>query len=220
MDNNRDISTLSNIDLRKIAQPAVKKLIERHISEGMDNFDDIVSTYKKGDDLSSYRIHTEIYHYPIERDKVFEKYIAENPSEAWNGKLLSFGVLISKSTSSVLYPGGSYEGAKAGQVLYLNLNLFFGQFQLAVAHEIIGVNHEEKYMDLSYVVGADSVGMQHLKFIDNGDHSTTIEHITYYKGDSAFRAKYIYPYFHTKVVNDYHHNMKLALEKAYLSTNP
>lgn len=210
---NQGISELSSVDLNRISQPAVKSLIERHINEGMDNFDDIVSTYKKGDDLSSYRIHTEVYNYSIERNIVFKKYITQNPSEAWNGKLLSFGVLISKSTHSVLYPGGIYEGAKAGQVLYLNLNLIMGMFQLAVAHEIIGVNHEKKYMDLSYVVGADSVGMQHLEFVDNGDGTTTINHITYYKGESAFRDKYIYPYFHTKVVSDYHHNMKLALEK-------
>ena len=210
---NQQINALSNVDLSRINQPAVKKLIERHISEGMDNFDHIVSTYNKGDDLSKYLIHTETYHYPIERDLVFDKYISENPSDAWNGKLLSFGALVSKRTHSVLYPGGAYEGAKAGQVLYLNLHLLNGLIKLAVAHEIIGVNHEEKYMDLSYVVGADSVGMQHIKFVANGDGTTTIEHITYYTGDSMFRAKYIYPYFHTKVVNDYHNNMKLILEK-------
>ena len=210
---NQEISTLSNVDLNRIKQPAVKKLIGRHISEGMDNFDDIVSTYKKGEDLSGYSIHKAIYNYPIERDKVFEKYIVTNPSESWNGKLLSFGVLISKSTHSVLYSGGKYEGAKAGQVLYLNLNLIMGQFQLAVAHEIIGVNHEEKYMDLSYVVGAESVGMQHIEFIDNGDGTTTIKHTTHYKGGSNFRDKFVYPYFHTRVVNDYHNNMRFTIMK-------
>jgi len=209
---NQGISALSNVDLNRIKQPAVQKLISRHISEGMDDFDDIVSTYKQGDDLSKYLIHTETYHYPLERDKVFEKYISQNPSEAWNGKLLSFGMLVSKSTKSVLFPGGKYEGAQTGQVLYLNLNMLMGMIKLAVAHEIIGVNRKEKYMDLSYVVGADSVGVQHIKFVDDGDGSTTVEHITYYTGDSMFRAKYIYPYFHTKVINDYHNNMKLALE--------
>ena len=154
---NQKISMLSKLDLNLISQPAVKKLINRHISEGMDQFNDIVSTYKKGDDLSNYSIHNASYSYPINRDKVWQQYIEGNPSEAWNGKLLSFGALISKNSESVLYPGGKYEGAKAGQVLYLNLNLLLGQFQLAVAHEIIVVNHEEKYMDLSYVVGADSI---------------------------------------------------------------
>jgi hypothetical protein len=209
---NRGISELSNIDLNRISQPAVKKLIKNHISAGMDNFDDIVSTYEDGGDLSAHNIHRAVYHYPIDRDTVFEKYISQNPSDAWNGKLLSFGALISKSSHAVLYAGGTYEGAKAGQVLYLNLNLIMGLFQLAVAHEIIGVNQDKKFMDLSYVVGAESVGMQHIKFIDNGDGTTTIEHITHYKGESKFRDKYIYPYFHTKVVNDYHHNMRLALE--------
>jgi len=208
---NQKISKLSNLKLTRISQPAVKKLISRHISEGMDNFDDIISTYKKGEDLSDYRIHRAIYDYPIERDKVFEKYITTNPSESWNGKLLSFGVLISKSTDTVLYSGGTYEGAKAGQVLYLNLNLIMGQFQLAVAHEIIEVNNEKKYMDLSYVIGAESIGMQHIEFSDNGDGTTTIKHTTHYKGESKFRDKFVYPYFHTKVVNDYHNNMRITI---------
>lgn len=208
---NQKISELSKVDLDRIAQPAVRKLIVRHVSEGMDSFNAIVSTYNKGDDLSDYRIHKAIYNYPIKRDIVFDKYISTNPSESWNGKLLSFGVLISKSTHSVLYSGGSYEGAKAGQVLYLNLSLIVGQFQLAVAHEIIEVNREEKYMDLSYVVGAESIGMQHIEFIDNRDETTTIKHTTHYKGESNFRDKFIYPYFHTKVVNDYHNNMRITI---------
>lgn len=214
MDNseNQRISMLSKLDLNRVSQPAVKKLINRHISEGMDQFNDIISTYKKGDDLSNYSIHNASYNYSINRDKVWQHYIEGNPSEAWNGKLLSFGVLVSKSSESVLYPGGKYEGAKAGQVLYLNLNLILGQFQLAVAHEIIGVNHEEKYMDLSYVVGADSIGMQHIEFIDKGDGTTFIKHTTYYRSDSKFRDKVIYPYFHTKVVNDYHNNMRLTFK--------
>jgi hypothetical protein len=205
-------SILSKMDLNRISQPAVKKLINRHISEGMDQFDDIVSTYKKEDDLSNYSIHNASYSYPINRDEVWQHYIDGNPSEAWNGKLLSFGVLISKDSESVLYSGGKYEGAKGGQVLYLNLNLLLGQFQLAVAHEIIEVNHEEKYMDLSYVVGADSVGMQHIEFIDNQDGTSLVKHTTYYRSDSKFRDKVIYPYFHTKVVNDYHNNMRLILK--------
>jgi hypothetical protein len=178
----------------------------------MDNFDTIVSTYKNGDDLSKHSIHHVVYPYSIDRDTVFEKYISQNPAEAWNGKLLSFGILVSKNSHSVLYRDGTYEGAKAGQVLYLNLNLMMGMFQLAVAHEIIEVNHEKKTMDLSYVVGAESIGMQHIQFIDNGDGSSKVDHTTHYKSDSKFRDKYIYPHFHTKIVNDYHHNMKLALE--------
>ena len=209
---NKNISNLTSLDLDRISQPAVKKLLKRHISEGMDDFNDIVSTYKKGGDLTDYSIHNASYSYPINRDKVWQHYIDANPSDAWNGKMLSFGVLISKSSKSVLYPGGEYEGAKAGQVLYLNLNLILGQFQLAVAHEIIGVNHEEKYMDLSYVVGAESIGMQHIAFIDNEDGSTLIKHTTYYQSDSKFRDKIIYPYFHTRVVNDYHNNMKLTMK--------
>ncbi len=208
---NQEISSLLNVDLNRIAQPAVKKLIKKHISEGMDNFEDIVSTNKQGEDLSGFRIHNALYIYSVDRDKVWSKYINENPSEAWNGKLLSFGVLVSKNSQSVLYSGGTYEGAKAGQVLYLNLNLFLGLFQLAVAHEIIEVNHEKKYMDLSYVVGAESVGMQHIEFIDNGDGTTNVKHTTFYKGESNFRDKFIYPYFHTKVVNDYHNNMRITI---------
>jgi len=208
---NQNIDKLSSLDKGQIIQPSVKKLIDKHIKKGMDKFEDIESTFKPMNELNGYLYHETEYSYPFNVDIVFEKYTSQNPSEAWNGKLLSFGLLVSKETKSVLYPGGNYEGAKAGQILYLNLNLFSGLVKLAVAHEIIEINYEKKQMVLSYIVGAESVGVQILDFIDNKDGTTKLKHITYYKGDSKFRSKYIYPYFHTKVVNDYHKNMSMVL---------
>ena len=210
---NSGIDRLEKIDMNRIVQPAVKKLLKTHINKGMNVFDEIENTYKDGDDLLKYNVHHGFFNFDKSCDDVWEHYMNSNPSEAWNGKLLSFGVLVSKSSHSVLYPGGKYEGAKAGQVLYINLNLLFGQYQLAVSHEIIKVDHENKYMDLSYVKGAESEGMQHIEFIDNGDGGTTIKHTTYYKSDSKFRDKVIYPIFHTLAINDYHNNMKLTLSK-------
>lgn len=209
---NLNIAKLSSLDFSRIKQPTVVALMKTHIKTGMDDFEAIKSTYKPGGAIDNYRLHFRKYVVRDSVNKVWESYITTNPSEAWNGKLLSFGALISKSSHSVLYPGGRYEGARAGQVLYLNLSLLMGRVQLAVAHEIIGVYPEKREMLISYVKGAESLGMQSIRFKALCPNQTEIEHATYYRSDSAFRDRFIYPFFHTLAVNDYHRNMRLAIK--------
>lgn len=209
----KNIYSLKEIDLSHITEEPVKKLIAEHIRAGMVDFDNVVSTYTKGEDLSDFSLHERIYHLPAPVPAVWEHYTQSNPSEAWNGKSLKFGMLISKKTHSVLYPGDDYEGGMAGQVLYISLKFLGGLIKLGVAHEIIEVNHNEKFMELSYVKGGASWGMQHIAFTDGGNGSTRIVHTTRYKSHSPFRDKIIYPGFHTKVVNEYHANMLRTLNE-------
>ena len=86
-----------------------------------------------------------------------------------------------------------------------------GIFNIPVAFEIITVDSAEKVIEFSYIEGNKSRGVQHVKFLDIGGGRTEIVHTSYFKSDSRIRDKWIYPFFHEKIVNDFHRNMKKLL---------
>jgi len=202
---------MKSIELERIPQKTIRTFIKDQIQNNVVELKDLKSTYKEGDDLSDYLHHEEIFkvNHPIE--KVWDHYMNANPGEVWNGKMLSFGVMVSKNDGEIMYVGDQYSTAKPGQIFYIELNIF-GVKKLAVSHEIIGIKADKKYFELSYVEGSKSYGKQRIAFYKTGEGSTRIVHSTRYKSDSNFRDRYVYPYFHTKVIGEYHANMANSIK--------
>jgi hypothetical protein len=143
---------------------------------------------------------------------IWKGYISENPSNSWNGRKVSFGVLLQKFPNNIFYNHDPILGVYTGQVYFLNLKLLKGICNIPVAFEIITVDTTELVIEFSYIEGNKSNGFQQIKFVDNGNGSTEIMHTSYFKSDSDFRDKWIYPYFHKKIVNDFHRNMRKLLQ--------
>jgi hypothetical protein len=201
---------MKSIALDKIPQKRIREFIQVQLDNNIHSPSEVKSTYSKGDDLSSHLMHEEIYTIPFPLDIVWTHYVKANPNEVWNGKMLSFGLMVSKHEDEVMYVGEDYTEAKVGQVFYINLNIF-GLVTVAVSHEIIAVESDKKYFELSYVEGGKSVGKQRISFFETGEGETHIVHTTYYKSDSNFRDRYIYPFFHTRAIGEYHGNMVNSL---------
>ncbi len=202
---------MKSIALNKIPQKSIREFIQEQMDNNVHTLNDVKATYKEGDDLSEHLFHEEVYTLSFPISKVWNHYVKANPNEVWNGKMMSFGLMISKNEDEVMYVGEEYSEIKVGQIFYINLNIF-GLVKVAVSHEVIAVDPEKNYFELSYVEGGKSVGKQRISFIETNDGQTKIVHSTYYKSESNFRDKYIYPYFHTKVITEYHNNMVNSLD--------
>lgn len=202
---------MQQIDLDRIPQKKIREFIQEQMNKNVKDKRDIKATYAIGDDLSSYHIHEETFHVAHSPEKVWAHYMKANPNEVWNGKMLSFGLMISKYDDEIMYVGDAYSEAKAGQVFYLTINVLGGLIKVPVAHEIIAVEPDKNYFELSYVDGSKSFGKQRISFFRTGEGTTRIIHRTYYKSDSDFRDRYIYPFFHTKAISEYHNNMLLSI---------
>jgi hypothetical protein len=118
-----------------------------------------------------------------------------------------------------MYIGGAYDGAEVGQVLFINIEVLGGLVKVPVAQEIIAIDPDENYIEISYVKGGKSAGKQRITFHDNGDGTTHVNHATYYRSASRFRDKMIYPFFHTLAIDEYHENMIRTLEQHNASAN-
>ena len=207
---------LDDINMDLIHQRTVRKYIECQIEENKHEFGEIHPSWHKGKDLSSYRKNEMTFLLNGNFKDIWKGYISENPSNSWNGKRVSFGVLLQKFPNDIFYNHDPIMGIDTGQVYFLNLKLLKGICNIPVAFEMITVDTLEKLIEFSYIEGNKSSGVQQIRFLDFGDNRTRITHISYYKSDSHFRDKWIYPFFHKKIVNDFHRNMRrlLNLEKA------
>ncbi len=204
---------MKDIQFDRIKQKEVKSLIEEQIANGVSSFDSLRETYHPGEDLSKHKIHEKIFFMEAPLDEAWKHYTIANPSEVWNGDMISFGLMVSDNSNEIVYPNDDYSGAEPGQVFYVNLNIFGGLLKLAVSHKIIGVDHNNRIMTLSYVEGGETIGKQEIKLTESKDSNTKITHTTFYKGQSGFREKWLYPFFHTKAITEFHTNLRNSYKK-------
>ncbi len=205
---------MNDIQFDKISQKEVKRLIKTQMKNGISTFEDLQETYIPGEDLSMHKIHVREYFIEGALEAVWNHYLVADPSEVWNGDMISFGLMVSGNSNEIVYPGQKSSGAEAGQVFYVCLNIFAGILKIAVSHKIISVDNDKKIMTLSYVKGGETVGKQDIQLSATKDGKTKITHTTFYKGQPGFREKYLYPFFHTKAINEFHANMKKRFKKA------
>jgi len=71
-------------------------------------------------------------------------------------------------------------------------------------------------VEFSYIDDNKAKGKQVIEFFDNGSGSTRIVHRSYFKSESSFRDRILYPPFHKKFIREFHRNMGQIIKK----TNP
>lgn len=207
---------LDDIKLEQIHQGKIRKYIQCQIDENKHQFCEIHPSWIRGKDLSSYSKNEMTFFLYGNFQDIWQGYVSANPSKSWNGRKVSFGLLLQKFPGNIFYDQDPIMGIDTGQVCFLNLKLLLGICNIPVAFEIITVDTAEKIIEFSYIDGNKSSGVQQVEFLDIGDERTKIMHTSYYKSDSHFRDKWIYPFFHKKIVRDFHRNMRklLNLKKA------
>ena len=204
---------LNDVELERIHQRTIRKYIECQIEEGKLDFSDFQPSWNSGNDLSSYRKKEMTFHLKGNFTDTWQGYVSANPSKSWNGRKISFGLLLLKVPCRIYYDQDPINGVDLGQVYFLNLKLLFGIYGMPVAFEIITVDEENKIIEFSYIEGNKSNGLQQVRFTDLGNERAEIIHTSYYKSDSHFRDKWMYPHFHKIIIRDFHRNMRRLLKQ-------
>jgi hypothetical protein len=198
-----------SINLDLIPQKKVRNYIVDNEINSMENYSSIHASWKTGLDISGFQTHEKIFFVKDKLNNVWDCYKKANPIESWNGHFVRFALLISKADNSVMYSNGEdFPQIDTGQVYFLDLRLLKGLFNVPVAFEIISIDTVNKIFEFSYIDGNKSQGKQVIQFVDNGDGRTRIVHKSYFKSDSPMRDNLFYPYFHTKIIKEFHRNMR------------
>jgi hypothetical protein len=211
----------THVELDRISQKKVRSLVAQKMNA--DNalpYNTLEPTYKKGQSLKGFYYLESDYYYRENINEVWKIYNKTSPAEAWNGRMISFGLLITKWKDKNLYNNDkNYAGVDTGQVFFVNLKIMGGLYNLAVGLEIINIDTLNKSITYSYIKGGKSRGKQTLYFIPTKNGHTEIIHKTAFTGDSFLRERCIYPIFHRKLIDEFHSNMKRSLCYYLYDTN-
>lgn len=198
---------ISEINFNKIKYKKVREYLHSQESQNVKSLVDVKPSMYSYSDNKGFRIDERVYVLKDSLAKVWHHYIYTNPGDSWNGNRVKFGMLFSKKKNKVIYQGEDVPSLEIGQVVYLNLKLLRGISNLATVFQFISIDDDQKIIEFSYVDGNITEGKQQLQFKETSKGYTEILHTTYYKSKSVLR-EHIYPYFHTRLVNEFHRNMK------------
>jgi hypothetical protein len=121
----------------------------------------------------------------------------------WQGKFTSFGFAYARNNGQLFYQDETFDHLEEGQIQFLSLRYMGGIFKLNIAHELISIDEKTKRLQFCYMEYGKSQGTQ-IIILKEENGRTEVTHDTYYKSDSKFRDKRIYPFFHEKTVEALH----------------
>lgn len=208
-------TSVDNIDYDLIQYRQVIKYINQQKVDHVETIYDFVPSCSANSDLSNYEHQEKEYVIKESLPVVWMNYTKANPAISWDGKLVSFGLLISKNTDKIYYPGDEIPGIDTGQIIFLDLELLGGFYHLAMAFEITKEDPENGIVEFSYLEGNKTIGIQRLKFNQTEKGYTKIVHSSYFKSPSKLRDKILYPYFHKRLINEFHRNFRRRLHKHF-----
>jgi len=206
---------ISEIDINKVPQRKVREYLKVQQDSQIQLFTDIKPSIKANSIIEGYRIHVKEYFINDSLIKVWQHYLVTNPGDSWNGNKVSFGMLFSKKDKKIVYCNESISKIDTGQIIYLNLKLLKGIANLATVFEFITIDKKNKIIEFSYIEGNITEGKQRLEFAETPKGNTKILHTSFYKSNSSIRDRFIYPFFHDKISNEFHRNMR----RLYFSKN-
>jgi hypothetical protein len=203
-----------NVDFGKIKHKKVKKFMADYGLMNTTDFKKMESLCYLPADKSSYHTHHKTFLIRKNINLVWDTYVSIHPMDAWNGEMVSFGLQYSKKDQMINYLSDRYNGMQKGQIIILNLNLFWGLLNIAVAHEVAEVSKEKYLIKLCYMKGGASEGSQWITLSETPEGFTKVSHQTLYKSKSNFRDTKLYPALHTKAISEFHLNVKKKAEGA------
>jgi hypothetical protein len=199
---------MEHIALEKIPHKRIRSFIQTQLNNDVQSVKDLEVSFRRGDSIEEFNKHERTYFAQHKIDDVWNCYIKTGPNKVFKDKLVSFALMLSKQNEQeVLYKEGAFLKAEIGQVYFMNLSILRGLIQIAVSYEITEINPAKKIIDFAYIKGGKSIGFQRISFVELQANLTKIKHTTHYKSNSKFRDRYMYPYFHTKVLEEYHLSM-------------
>jgi hypothetical protein len=178
----------------------------------LNDFANINHSLTHNPDVSSFHRHVKTFSFKHRIEEVWSAYKTIGPVKTCTGSMLSFGLQYSRKNHKITYHEDDHGDIETGQIVFLRLRLLWGAVNIGVGHEITEVNEDDKFIHMCYLEGGASRGMQYIRLKETGDGHTQIIHETYYKSQSDFRDKQLYPALHGLIISEFHRNVRRKLD--------
>jgi len=204
--------SIDKLDYSRVPQKKIINLIEAQTKSGIESFTDLLPKCYEEKDLRKFRKVSTSYTIRGKADKVWNEYLSIQPHQAYSGRIVGFGFLYSKGDDKILYNEDPFDKMKVGQMYFFNLKLLGGIKNLGVADEVTAIDEMKKMIRFCYLENGKCEGTQEIHVKENPEGNTVIIHDTWYKSNSRFRDRVLYPFFHKRTVNEYHHIIRDRIE--------
>ena len=204
--------SLESIDYKRIHHRKIIDFIEIQKKKGSKFFSDFTPRCFIENDSSMYHKITTTYLIHGKSDIVWNEYLCTHPRQAYSGRIVDFGFLYSKKDDKIIYKEDYFEKMQVGQLFFFNLKLMGGIRNLGVADEVTAIDDSLRIIKFCYLENGKSEGTQEIKFSDTAEGYTEVTHFTWYRSDSDFRDKMLYPFFHIRTINEFHHIIRDRIE--------
>lgn len=171
-------------------------------------FADLKPTCSDDEDLTDYSLYSKTYIVKDRIQKVWNTYVNSSPNVAWKTRKSAVALIYDRNCDEIVYQENDSISSDPGLIMYMNLKLAKGLYHLATALEITQIKQDEALIELSYVDHGVNQGKQWITMSETPEGYTIITHTSAVKSESHFRDKVLYPYFHNKLINAFHKNMK------------
>jgi hypothetical protein len=201
-------SAVDSVDLNKVYQKRKKKFVKNKYLKNLNSFNQLLPTCYKTSDSSNFNLQIDEYYINKSINTVWNQYKNIDLKQSYSGNLVKFGFLYCKTENKIIYSGDkSYRGMREGQVVFIRLDLLKGIKKLVVAYEITEIDETHKTIQFCYIKNGISEGSQKIFLSETPNGNTKIIHKTFFKSNSKFRDKRIYPGFHKRVITELHQNL-------------
>ncbi len=204
--------SFSEIHLSDIPYPTVRSYIDdQKRNSNVESLSELKSSCENMENYNEF--YTYKRRYKVKRDvqKVWEAYLNTSTTDSWKTRKSAIGLVYNRKNDTILYSNDSSAKSQIGQVLFLDLRLLKGFYHLATALEITDIQSETSTIEISYVESGVNEGKQWIRMNADDNGSTIVTHTSSIKSNSRFRDKFLYPYFHNRVINAFHRKMKRSL---------
>lgn len=206
--------TADDIDFSRIPQKKIREYMLQQVKSKHKKISDLHPSCNNCSDFPGIHSMKNMYLVKESPQKVWQTYLTANMSDVWNGKIISFGLLCSKWSDYILYKNSDdYCGLDTGQVFFINLRILKGLYNLPVGIQIDNIDEMNMKITFSYLEGGKSIGTQTITLVPADHGYTEVIHESSFKSSSHFRDKRLYPFYHTKVLNEFHRNIAKNITK-------
>ncbi len=203
---------IDSVNFTRIQHKKVRKLITQQKHFGARTFDDIQPVCFNLSDSAAYNTFQKSQVINQEINTVWDNMVHQSPSDEFNGRIVSFGLLYSKKSNNLLYQNEAFDGIEVGQILFFNLRMLSGIKNIAVAMEVTRMDHVQKVVEYCYVDHGSTRGTQQFILTPLPGGKTEITQITRYKCKSRLRDRRLYSFFHERIVKEFLRSIKKRSE--------
>jgi hypothetical protein len=199
---------VDSIDLSRIPQRKIRNYIRHERENKIHYLNDFKPSCRAEEESAGFSMMENTYLIKEKVENVWRTYCTTSLAQAWENRMASFGLLFSRWTDSIEYRNDSQaSGIDTGLVFFIDLKLLRGIYNIPVGVEILKIDSLFRTITFSYLEGGRAKGIQTIRLLEDQNGFTKIIHTSAFKSNSQLRDQHLYPFYHTRILNEFHRKM-------------